>query len=70
MPARPMVAWATNRRYPSRVHMTNGRGRVALCGFPVETVLGDRPGSLGICPDCALVFVDLSFPTSGEDRRH
>lgn len=49
------VAWATNMLYPTRVHMTNARGRVSLCGFPVTTVTVHRPGDLRVCPDCALL---------------
>lgn len=61
-----VVAWATNTRYPSRLHMTNGRGRVSLCGFPVNDIVAQRPGGPRVCPDCALVFVDASFPAHVE----
>lgn len=53
------VAWATNTRYPTRVHMTNRRGLVSLCGFPVGTVTHDRPNDLRVCPDCAMAYVDI-----------
>jgi len=62
-PARDaVVVWATNPLYPSRVHMTNGRGRVSLCGFPVGLPSPQRPERLAVCPDCATVYVDLIFP--------
>jgi hypothetical protein len=57
-----LVQWATNSLYPSRVHMTNGRGPISLCGFPVNSASRQRPDGLGICPDCATVFADLVFP--------
>lgn len=66
-----VVRWATNSRYPSRVHMTNGLGPVSLCGFPVHNASQQRPNGLGVCPDCATVFVDLLFPLgpgAGSDR--
>lgn len=59
------VWWATNSLYPSRVHMTNGRGRVSLCGFPISAVMHDRPRRLQICPDCAMAYVEVSFPVEG-----
>lgn len=59
------VAWATNGLYPSRVHMTNGRGQVSLCGFPVDSVTRYRPSDLWVCPDCAMAYVDVSFPANG-----
>lgn len=63
------VRWATHGAYPSRAHMTNGRGLVSLCGFPISTVLAERPKRLAICPDCATAFVDVSFPArAGRDR--
>lgn len=48
--------------------MTNGRGRVSLCGFPISFVTRDRPGTPRICPDCALAYVDASFPA--ENANH
>lgn len=60
-----VVAWGTNITYPTRVHMTNGRGRVSLCGFPVSTVTHDRPGALRVCPECAMSYVEVSFPADG-----
>lgn len=63
-----VVAWATNLRYPSRLHMTNGRGRVSLCGFPVDSLAGQRPDGPRVCPDCAIVFVEESFPSHEEPR--
>lgn len=59
---RTVVRWATNSSYPTRAHMTNGRGRVSLCGFPVDPASQQRPDGLGICPDCATTFIDLTFP--------
>lgn len=64
-----VVAWATNMRYPSRIHMTNGRDRVSLCGFPINTVTRYRPSGLWVCPDCD-AYVEVSFPAdsgAGQD---
>jgi hypothetical protein len=60
--SRSVVVWATNTAYPSRVHMANGRGSVSLCGFPVGALTPRRPERLAVCPDCAMVYVDLIFP--------
>lgn len=62
---RAAIAWATNTRYPSRVHMSNGRGLVSLCGFPVTAVTHERPHDLRVCPDCAIAYVEESFPLDG-----
>lgn len=66
--AAAVVSWATNPLYPSRVHMTNGRGRVSLCGFPINAVTRHRPATLRICPDCATAYVDVSFPAGNAGR--
>lgn len=62
-----VIAWATNDLYPTRIHMTNCRGRVSLCGFPISKVTSQRPSRLRICPDCAMAFVEVLFPVVGAD---
>lgn len=63
-----VVTWATNLLYPSRLHMTNGRGRVSLCGFPVNYTVAQRPGGPRVCPDCVRVRRRV-LPRSHRGRR-
>jgi hypothetical protein len=57
--------WAISDIYPGRAHLASVNHSRAVCGMPVDQIEACRPGSLRICPECAIGFVAICFPALG-----
>jgi hypothetical protein len=58
------ISWGLSRFYTTRVHLVPGQDTTALCALPTDTRLPRRPDNRRICPECALTFIALVFPST------
>jgi len=56
-------AWGISEFHPGRAHLVPPGMAGGLCGLPVHARYTTRPEPPIVCPECALAFVRIVFPT-------
>jgi hypothetical protein len=62
------VVWGISLIYKGRTHIVPRGWNTALCRLPVHDKREERPYGYRICPECAIAWVSVIFPTSPPDR--